>query len=437
MKDRLAFPMFPTGWSLSSQTVPAEPEAADLALKIVAEATEPPHRRRPTGRSVASIVGPDPRHPTARLFRARGCTMKRLRRDPLRFDAFSLFATYGEKQSVSLRDPASVEGFAAAMRQSAERALASKAFLFGQRTEALFERIVAALGSCQLLKREDVGNIFHSLDTDVQPPDFRVLLNDGKQIVVEVKNFYQGDIGTKEQRESTSYLDGLAAYAAAMSCELRIATYWVRWNRWTLVPLAAFRRGEKWSVLSLGDALLANEMGRLGDVLVGTRWPLRLRVLADSSRPSTIGPDGRGTFTTGARELFCEDRKINSMREQQIALFLAFYGDWQIIDSTAEVDDDKLIAVEHHIGPHEDRGALAEYGFEFVGTLSSMISKQHNSSTGFSEVDAVHADFSPGAVGGLIPNDYKGDALPLWRFTIQGTMERNGNESPAPGDSKA
>lgn len=227
--------------------------------------------------------------------------MKRLSRDPLRFDAFNLFATYGEKASISLKDPASVDGFVRTMREAADRALSQEAFLFGQRTEAPFERIVAGLGGCRLLKREDVGDVFHGFDSEVQPPDFRVVLNDGQQLLIEVKNFYQGQPPKREQRERTSYLDSLVAYAEAMKCELRVATYWVRWNRWTLVPVGAFRRGEKWSTLSMRDAICANEMNRLGDILVGTRWPLRFRIIADPNAPRTISANGSTRFSTTAR----------------------------------------------------------------------------------------------------------------------------------------
>src|SRR6185312_3071989 len=147
---------------------------------------------------------------SARLTQRRGSSrsavhflaMKRLVRDPFRFDGFSLFATYGQKASVSLKDPASVGGFIAAVKASAERALSNEAFLFGQRTEALFERVVASLGGCRLLKREDVGDVFHTAETDVQPPVFRSVWEEGKQLLVGVKTSHQGAAPRKQQRES-------------------------------------------------------------------------------------------------------------------------------------------------------------------------------------------------------------------------------------------
>jgi len=360
--------------------------------------------------------------------------MKRLVRDPFRFDGFSLFATYGQKASVSLKDPASVGGFIAAVKASAERALSNEAFLLGQRTEALFERVVASLGGFRLLKREDVGDVFHTAETDVQPPDFRIVLEDGKQLLVEVKNFHQGDAPTKQQRESRAYLDALVGYADLMGCELRMATYWCQWNRWTLVPLSAFSQGEKWSTLSMPDAIVANEMNRLGDLLVGTRAPLRFRVNADRSKPRTIEANGQAGFTIGSCELLSEDRHITDPVELRIAWFLLLYGDWVIRDSTLIAEGDQLVAIEHHVGPSEERAEVEDQDFEFIGALSSMISRAHNSSTGDGgQVDRIRADFEPGAVGALIPEDYEGKALPLWRFIIEPTHEKPGPVSESPG----
>lgn len=342
--------------------------------------------------------------------------MKRIERDPLRFEAFSLYATYGEKEEVSLKDPASIDAFAALMKQNAELAVANEAFLHGQRTEALFARIVVELGQFQVVKQEDAGEAFHTLDEELLMPDFRIVLDDGKQMLVEVKNHYQGDQPTKEHREQTRYLDRLAAYATAMGCELRIATFWVKWNLWTLVPPSAFTRGDKYSVLSMARAQVMNEMGRLGDITIGTRSPLRLRVVADPSHTRTIDANGHATFTVGAWEVWSEDRKIELPLEQRIATYLILHGGWDIVHTNVETDGDLLVAVDHHMGLDEEYSLQEENGFERVDALSSMISRRNRSSTGEAEISAVKAKFLPGAAGALIPKDYKGIALPLWRF---------------------
>ena len=345
--------------------------------------------------------------------------MKRLTRDPLRFDAFDLFATFGEKHEASLRDAASVDGFLSTMKAAVGKALSNDAFMFGQRTEALFERIVASLGGCRLIKREDVGDVFHAFDTEVQPPDFRILLDGGEQILVEVKNFHQRGSSDRELRERPAYVATLQAYADAMGAELLFAIYWVQWNTWTLVPTSAFRTDGTSLRLSLTDAVRANQFGRLGDKQIGTRWPLRFRVLPDGDESAIVGAGGRVSFTTGAREIYCEDRRLVSSVEQRIAIFLAMYGDWKVLDTIVDVHEQKLVSVELLVGPQEDRGHLQSQGFDMVGPLSSMISRLHNSLTGDeTHVTAIRTNFGPGEVGHLIPDNYRGDALPLWQLVL-------------------
>jgi hypothetical protein len=335
--------------------------------------------------------------------------MKRLPRDPLRFDAFDQFATFGEKTSTSLRDPASVDSFLTRVKEAVGKGLSNDAFVFGQRTEALFERIVASLGGCTLIKREDLGSVFHAFDYEIQPPDYRILLDGGEQLLVEVKNFHQHSSADREFRQSLAYVEALRRYAAAMGSELLFAIYWVQWNIWTLVPISAFRTDGGTLRLSLTDALLVNKFGRLGDKVIGTRWPLRFRVLPDGTEP-VIGSDERVTFATGAREIYCEDRRLVNRAEQRLAIFLAMYGDWQVLDTVMEVHDQKLMSVELLVGPQEDRGHLKSQGYGVVGLLSSMISKLHNSSTARdAHVSAIREDFEPDEVGRILPDDHRGD----------------------------
>jgi hypothetical protein len=64
------------------------------------------------------------------------------------------------------------------------------------------------------------------------------VLEDGRQVLIEAKNFHQGDAPTKSFRMKSSYLDGLTAYAKLMRCDLYVALYWSRWNLWSVKPEA-------------------------------------------------------------------------------------------------------------------------------------------------------------------------------------------------------
>ena len=86
--------------------------------------------------------------------------MKRLPRDPIRFDLINAFAEFGRNEKVSLRDPSAADGFVDRARESINRSLANEAFLHGVGTELMFESMVASLGAVEVLKTEDSGEIY-------------------------------------------------------------------------------------------------------------------------------------------------------------------------------------------------------------------------------------------------------------------------------------
>ncbi len=341
--------------------------------------------------------------------------MRRIPRDPLRFDVFGLFAKYGRQENLALQNPDVATGFVATVRRSVERSLANEAFLHGLRTEALFEALVASLGEVQLLKREDLGDTY-ALQDGLEVPDFRIVLPDGKQFLVEVKNFYQGQSVSRAFHMGGAYLSGLRKYSQMMGCELNIAVYWAKWNMWTLVAPEAFEEQADERVLTMKRAILANRMSTLGDVHVGTKFPLRLVLVADERRPRTIDENGYVQFTVSGVEIHCADARVNDPTEKRIAGFLMFYGDWIYEGPEARRTGNELDAVVHTWMPPEDN----RQGFEIIGALSGMFSSRFRMLT--SEEDEIRqlmVDEDPGELGRLIPDDYKGKALPLWRFVVK------------------
>src|SRR5258708_13520035 len=98
----------------------------------------------------------------------------------------------------------------------------------------MFEGLVVGLGQVKMIKQEDAGSAYAD-NQELKIPDFRIVLADGSRLLVEVKNFYQKD-GSEEFSLSEKYLAGLQRYADLDHSLLAVATYWVRWNIWTLLP---------------------------------------------------------------------------------------------------------------------------------------------------------------------------------------------------------
>jgi hypothetical protein len=82
----------------------------------------------------------------------------------------------------------------------------------------MFEAMAVSLGEIEILKQEDAGHIY--ADEKLRLPDFRLVLSDGSQMLVEVKNFYQGRDPTIPFELASDYLEGLELYADAMKCPL-------------------------------------------------------------------------------------------------------------------------------------------------------------------------------------------------------------------------
>lgn len=341
--------------------------------------------------------------------------MKRLPRDPMRFDIFNAFADFGRVERVSLRDPATAtDGFVKGIRSSVSKSLQNEALLHGIRTESMFEALVVSLGTIELIKQEDSGEIYAS-DDKLKVPDFRLILSNKTQLLIEVKNYFQGRDAMKPFELDDTYLDGLIRYAAIMNCSLFLAVFWVKWNVWTLVKPEIFEADGANRTLDILDAMKGNHMATLGDYTVGTTPPLSLVMHADREKERAIGPDGTGAFTIAKVELYCAGQPLTDPVERQIATYLMFYGKWNY-ETIPQIVAGQIEAVEHRWSPNEDH----QQGFEMVGSLSEMFSRYYRFATQQDgELARLRLDVNPGAWGMLIPERYERHNLPLWRFHLQ------------------
>lgn len=340
--------------------------------------------------------------------------MKPLRRDPLRFELLELYSTYGGSGRISLKSPETMDSFLHAARKSVETATANPALLYGQRTQAMFEGLVASLGAAILLKHEDSGPVY-ATDTDLHVPDFRVVLPDGMNLLIEVKNCHN------DQNQfilSKVYLDSLSRYAALANGVLKLAVYWSKWNIWTLVSPDVIKGDGQRLSLDLLNAVKHSEMYLLGDMTVGTRYPLSLKL---SMKDSVSHGNGEFSVTIGRVELFCAGKEITDPKEKEIAFCLMVYGGWKDDHIEAQVQDDRIRFIDIDCRPTE---TTEGQDFEMVGALSEMFSRYYiwATSDGSGNIEQIHFPVKPGQVGLLIPQDFRGVSLPLWRFVVQPAM---------------
>ncbi len=340
--------------------------------------------------------------------------MKRIPRDPEKFEVIDLFDAIGQKQALKLDDEESEKNFLKSIETSLGRHK-TPIILHGRRVEAMFGYMTASLGRSAAIKKEDSGEVFLE-STDAKVPDYRVVTQAGEQFLVEVKNCHKTDFSSKYSIKAT-YLEGLKSYASLLNFDVKIAIYWSRWNQWVLISLNALRREGAAYVTTFSDSCMQNEMATLGDVTIGTTPPLVFRLLTDPEKPRRIGENGEVTFTIGQVELSCAGQLITEKEEQNLAFYFMLYGDWPTDKPKAHIEDGELLAIEYLAEPVEK---TPRQGFEMVGSMSGMISRRYNELTVSSgRVERLSPQVEPGSLGIAIPTNYQGGVLPLWRFIQQ------------------
>ncbi|MCK1269166.1 hypothetical protein IVB44_06635 [Bradyrhizobium sp. 49] len=342
------------------------------------------------------------------------------------FDLLNLYARFSRERKISVTAPQTAQEFLAAIGAQLDKALTDDILIAGQRTAAMFEAMVVALGHYKLMKVEDTGRVYPV--GRYRAPDFRIVLEDDEQWLVEVKNVYEADpVRQERQIRTPSYLSSLDSYARATRAALKVAVYWARWGIWTLVSPHDLLDENGYLKLDMKHAVCFNELGRLGDMTIGTTPPLTLRLTADT--PNAIGPDGMAPFTVREVTMLSEDRVLTRADEQEIAWIFMNLGEWAEQETKAIVTDGRLSAIEFSWVPEERLNEDTER-FEIIGTLSRMFSR-HYSQQANGEPDSVQIELEhrPNWFAPLVSSDHKSDALPLWRFIQQPLAVKTANKS--------
>ena len=296
---------------------------------------------------------------------------------PKPFDILSELGKFSAERKISLRDPTSASAFAAHVTHEVDRALADPALLQGQRAESMFEALLVSLGEFRLLKREDGGQVFPA-DRYVAP-DFRIVLNDYTQWLIEVKNVYEPDpFAQSRTLLNPDYFGKLAAYAAATDGELKLAVFWARWSVWTVVSPEKLLDAAGGLTLDMMTAIRVNELAILGDRTIGTRAPLRLRLIADTDRTGPIGPDGQVKVVIGGLQIFSEDRELLDQIEREIAWTLIQHGQWKEQEPAPIIEGDQLLAIEYQYSPVEPRRSGIRHGREPQPYVRAVLRSPHS-----------------------------------------------------------
>jgi hypothetical protein len=296
------------------------------------------------------------------------------------------------------------------------KALTSESTLHGIRAQAMFEGMVANLGSAKLIKQEDAGECYYDGD-DISLPDFRVVTQSNETMLIETKSHFHRD-PFKRYRIRREDLERLKRYAALSATPLRLAIYWAQWNLWTLNKPESFSQDGKYAELDFQKAMKLSEMATLGDFTVGTKFPLTLRLGADMKQARSKDADGKVLMYVGSVEVSCGGEPIVDRVERNIVLYLMMYGKWQYDGGIVELSEDGLpVAMVHSSSPEDPLNDGEE--FAMIGSLSSLYSSLYNSLTLKDGVVERLRVKDPASLAPVIPLKFEKKSLPLWRFVLQ------------------
>lgn len=341
--------------------------------------------------------------------------MKRIKRNPEKFEVIDLFTAIGREHGYKLTVEEDVDDFIKRIGRSLKASQEDSRLIHGKRIEALFSHVTGALGGCKLIKQEDTGEAF-STDQDILVPDYRVTLSTGKQLFIEVKNCHFPDIKLPYPLRK-DYIEKLEKYADLNSVPLMFAIYFSRFNKWFLLSKNSLIEQKRRYVTDFINAMAQNEMSLLGDRTIATEPDLSIELIADQTKVASINKDGQTNFIIGGVELYSSGRLIKEGIEKNIAFYLMRFGSWNEHEPEAIYDGDAFKGVRFTSSPEFPS---EEQTFSMIGELSSMISAAYSEQTVYEQsVVALDTKLEPSVFSVEIPDGYKGNDLPLWQFIMQ------------------
>jgi hypothetical protein len=201
-------------------------------------------------------------------------------------------------------------------------------------------------------------------------------------LLVDVKNVAPKDC-TKPAKLRRRDVLAYQCYAGMTGARLVFAHYWSGPKLWTLVDAAALEEDGERFLLPITAAMLANELGTLGDAMIGTTPPLTFTLYADptglqKNRPTAEDDTRLFGFTIARAEFAAAGRVLTDRVQKRIAQVLTFLGDWEV-SAEADIVDNRVVnavfTAEPAVPDDEYAAQIAAQGFATVGMLSTMYSR--------------------------------------------------------------
>lgn len=336
--------------------------------------------------------------------------INKLNRNIAKYDIYELYSSLAEENNFS-----NDSEFIDLIKKSLEQNIKSKIFKYGKQTEKMFAYVLSNLSECELIKKEDAGEIYSN--NEVVIPDFRIILKNREQLLIEVKN-HHSKIKLKDFYLRKTELQELKNYSNLMHTNLKIAIFWSNMRMWTLVDTKIFIEDNKYASINIETAILNNEMSILGDYWLATNPPLELKLQIKENELSPKCLNG----VIDKVELYSNGNLITDKYEQNLAFNFILFGNWQAkqyIEFNEQTDERVIVTESNPIKGNEE-----EQPFYMIGTLSSLISNKYkyivnyyqSSNSNFPKITPEKLSLD------IDENNYIGKILHIWRFKVNKNM---------------
>ena len=132
---------------------------------------------------------------------------------------------------------------------------------------------------------------------------------------------------------------------------IKVSGFLAAWGTWTLVSPEQFVDEQGNVSFDMASGFIENELGILGDRLIGTKPPLRLRLEAVPDTISPVASDGMVNFTTGEVRIFSGREELLDPIEQEIAWAFMLYGGWIVSEPMPVLEEGRTNCSRISMGP--------------------------------------------------------------------------------------
>ncbi|MEJ5137265.1 MULTISPECIES: hypothetical protein [Acinetobacter] len=344
--------------------------------------------------------------------------MKKVKRNPQKFETFELFSILVEELGYNISDDDVVNKVCETIKEKIGDSAKNDAMLYGKRNEGLFSYIVRGLNKVKLIKQEDAGDAYTYISEEVKIPDFRIIMNNDKQILVEVKNY--NDDPRNDYTFKDNYFNSLKRYSNLTMTELYIAIYYRKLERFLLVHTDDFEKNDDGYTISISKALVNNRFGDLGDIKLATTAPLELHLKVTGIMSNDHKDYSEFDVTVNDVVIKCMNIEISNDLNKNIAYKLIWHGDWNderveyIFDNNKKNLTDIILSY-YPTGYKEDEAGE----FHSITDLSSLLIKSfHGKTTENKKLKQLSYSGIPLDLNKVIPYNHNSEELPIiWVHT--------------------